>query len=83
MTKLGLDKGKLADEHLRERRSVLLAEIQAWYQLRTEHKQAIQKNGLIYFTAWNEQRKNVQNLSIKLRLIRVEMNNRQQKELDE
>ncbi|GAB4020701.1 hypothetical protein GCM10028808_63030 [Spirosoma migulaei] len=83
MAEFNSDKNKLIYKHLLERRTVLTAEIQAWRQLRIRHKQAIQRSGLLGFTAWNEQKEEIQELSLKFTLLRAELDNRQQKELDE
>lgn len=75
-------KNTLAHKHFIERRSVLMAELQAWRELRVRHKQAIQKVGLANFVSWGSQKEAIRELGLKLTLLRVEMRNRQQKELD-
>ena len=82
MDNFNSDKSKLAYRHLIERKSMLVSEVQAWHELRIRHKQAIQKVGLLNFTAWNQQKEEIQELSLKLILARTEMRDRQKNELD-
>lgn len=75
-------KNTLAYKHLIERKSMLMSEVQAWRELRIRHKQSIQNVGLANFVSWVRQEEEIKELGLKLTSLRLEMRNRQQKELD-
>lgn len=61
---------------------MLMSEVQAWRELRIRHKQAIHKVGLGHFVSWVKQEEEIKQLGLKLTSLRLELHNRQQKELD-
>lgn len=61
---------------------MLMSEVQAWRELRIRHKQSIQNVGLANFVSWVRQEEEIKELGLKLTSLRLEMRNRQQKELD-